>query len=514
MPAVESWLAAPPTAPADSFADAPEDFPGQPASGDDFDRVMQATLAPPSAKSPAKNFSRAERNPPPAGKFTSAAAPDTSANKKNSETRIAGEKLDDTAGVKKKSAANADGTTSANVSLQSGPVETTEPLPLILALSFFSGSAEFLAHPEKAGAMEKTPSAGTNATGKVAPAVLPLAAASLALAGKAERPADGTENNLPLKNFSPVTSAEAETLAAALKDNSNGTGVLPEQNEANRQDACATTKADGGMPNLNFAFQPDADSAEKKTDLNSAMTAQRAAENAGTGVAITASPMKNPQKANKVAGPDVKVLPVGDNGGARAKNFPTPLLVTPVRTANNGGTDLNFSFSNGNSQSPMTAGTPVLNVADLPSLADARLRAVERTHDMMSLHAMRLVESKSDALSVVIKPSVGTELSLELRQRDGGVEAQATLTRGDREFLSQHWPELQQRLEQRGIKLAPLAGETDFSANGNGNFQRQQTSQEQAAQEALAFAEFVSITASGGASARRAAIHDGWESWA
>ena len=98
------------------------------------------------------------------------------------------------------------------------------------------------------------------------------------------------------------------------------------------------------------------------------------------------------------------------------------------------------------------------------------MRAVERTHDMMALHAMRLVESNSDSLSVVIKPAVGTELSLELRQRNGGVEAQATLTRGDHQFLSQHWPELQQRLEQRGIKLAPLGGETDFSANDNGQF--------------------------------------------
>jgi hypothetical protein len=139
------------------------------------------------------------------------------------------------------------------------------------------------------------------------------------------------------------------------------------------------------------------------------------------------------------------------------------------------------------------------------------MRAVERTHDMMALHSMRLVESKSDSLSVVIKPAVGTELSLELRQRDGGVEAQATLTRGDHQFLNQHWPELQQRLELRGIKLSPLGGETNFSANDNGNFQRQQAANEEMAQQASAFAEFASI---GGATARLAPVHDGWESWA
>jgi hypothetical protein len=115
---------------------------------------------------------------------------------------------------------------------------------------------------------------------------------------------------------------------------------------------------------------------------------------------------------------------------------------------------------------------------------------------------------------VVIKPSVGTELSLELRHRNGGVEAQATLTRGDHQFLNQHWPELQQRLEQRGIKLAPLDGAANFLANDNGNFSQHQTSREEAAQQAAAFAEFASIGSAGGATARLAPVHDGWESWA
>jgi hypothetical protein len=133
---------------------------------------------------------------------------------------------------------------------------------------------------------------------------------------------------------------------------------------------------------------------------------------------------------------------------------------------------------------------------------------------MMALHSMRLVESKLDSMSVVIKPAVGTELSLELRQRNGSVEAQATLTRGDHQFLSDHWSELQQRLEQRGVKLAALGSETSFSANGNGQFQQNQASREEAAQQASAFAEFASIGNSGGATARLAPIHDGWESWA
>jgi hypothetical protein len=237
-------------------------------------------------------------------------------------------------------------------------------------------------------------------------------------------------------------------------------------------------------------------------------------DNAGTGVASMVSSMKNPQNTNNVAGPEVKVLPVGANGEAGEKNLPPCATGTPTRAAESRSLDWSFGPTDSSNHAPAVGHAQLFNVVDLPSLAEARMRALDRTHDMMALHAMRLVESKSDALSVVIKPAVGTELSLELRQRAGGVEAQATLMRGDREFLSQHWAELQQRLEQRGIKLSPLGGTADFFANDNGQFRQQQTSQEDAAQRASAFAEFAATVPAGGATARLAVVHDGWESWA
>jgi hypothetical protein len=241
-----------------------------------------------------------------------------------------------------------------------------------------------------------------------------------------------------------------------------------------------------------------------------------AAENNGTGVATMALSMKNSENTIKVAGPDAKVLPVGENGDAKEKNLPTQIIVAPVRGTENQGADLNFTFSGNSNHAIPVPETPALNAADLPSLTDARFRALDRTHDMMALHTMRLVESKSDTLSVIIKPGVGTELSLELRQHADGVEAQATLIRGDHQFLSQNWRDLQQRLEQRGIKLAPLGGEADFAAPGNSQFQQEQEqpSQEEAAQQASAFAEFAAAGPVGGATARMATVHDGWESWA
>lgn len=247
--------------------------------------------------------------------------------------------------------------------------------------------------------------------------------------------------------------------------------------------------------------------------ISSSLLVANAVAGTGTGVANIPLPMKNPPNANKLAGMDVKDLPVAQAGEATEKNLPTQLIVKPVRAADNGGTDFNSAFSSPGGNSSVMDGSVSLNALDLPSLPEARMRALDRTHDMVALHTMRLVESKSTELSVVIKPSIGTELSLQLRQHDGGVEVQATLLRGDHQFLSEHWADLQDRLEHRGIKLAPLVGDNGVSWDNQSGSRQQSASDEEAAQRASAFAEFAAVGQTGGATARLA-VHDGWESWA
>jgi hypothetical protein len=51
------------------------------------------------------------------------------------------------------------------------------------------------------------------------------------------------------------------------------------------------------------------------------------------------------------------------------------------------------------------------------------------------------------------------------------VEAQAVLHHGDYEFLNQHWAELQQRLEPRGVHLSALET-SSFSSSNQGNSQQ------------------------------------------
>ena len=240
--------------------------------------------------------------------------------------------------------------------------------------------------------------------------------------------------------------------------------------------------------------------------------AAAAVANTGTGVASTLPTMKKSDKVEFFAGSTGQKLPVGGPTRAATGAFATVLSDLPPRRSEMFSADY-APFTGGGSDNNVatTLSAPPVSLAALPSLAEARLQTVERTHDLVSAHALRLVESNADSMSVVLKPGGGTELSLELRQRNGVVEAQAYLSQGDHQFLNQHWADLQSRLELRGVKLGPLGGEDSFTSGGNFS-QQQAPSRDEETERAAAFAEFAAV--SGGATARSATGTSGWESWA
>ena len=146
---------------------------------------------------------------------------------------------------------------------------------------------------------------------------------------------------------------------------------------------------------------------------------------------------------------------------------------------------------------------------------DARLLSLERTHDLVALHAVRLKETSANTMRIVLEPGDGTNLSLELRRQNGGIEAQATLHRGDFRYLSSHWAELQQRLEPRGVHLAALESSPRSAADNH----QSHSSKRQAADEesGSAFSEFAfagSMTESPASRPARRKSHQGWETWA
>jgi len=109
-------------------------------------------------------------------------------------------------------------------------------------------------------------------------------------------------------------------------------------------------------------------------------------------------------------------------------------------------------------------------VVNLPAGASGVPPYVERTREMISLQGVQVRAAGASEMRVVIKPEMGLELSLHLRLREGGVEVQAVLERGNFGLLNRHWPELQQQLELRGVRVAPLANaEPTFGGGSEGS---------------------------------------------
>jgi len=106
---------------------------------------------------------------------------------------------------------------------------------------------------------------------------------------------------------------------------------------------------------------------------------------------------------------------------------------------------------------------------------------LERTRELVSLQVMRLQESGAEEMRVVIQPHSGLQLTLHLQQRGGGVEMQAVLDRGNFGWLNRHWPELQQQLELRGVRVAPLANAEPSFGGGSEGFRQPTTSHGQPA---------------------------------
>jgi hypothetical protein len=222
----------------------------------------------------------------------------------------------------------------------------------------------------------------------------------------------------------------------------------------------------------------------------------------GTSIAKEDAAMKKVDKLNKFAGTMEKILPGNTVVLARENN----LSSRPDQLAGNDA--MNVSTSGREAIVPFMTADSVAGSAAI----DNRAHTLEHVSEMVVQHAVRMNGLGGDSLQVVIKPGAGTQLSLELRRHGDGVEVQAVLQQGDFSHLNQNWPELQQRLEQRGIRLAPLTGDVNFSA-GNGSHAFQQKHNQPA--EALAeFTPAFSLTGTFARPSANATAHRGWETWA
>ncbi|HEX4266105.1 MAG TPA: hypothetical protein VH597_17345 [Verrucomicrobiae bacterium] len=338
----------------------------------------------------------------------------------------------------------------------------------------------------------------------------------------------------PLPAPSPV-STQVTTEGKASKDTKgNSTGGLCATKHAEAPDAAAGSDSksaeakdstDPGEKVLTASDTPAKDPAESKPSPDKGVPASAlasAADPAGTSAAKQYTTMKKADKMQKVAGPAEQDLPGDAIKGSEELPMAQKISASALLHSHE---KLDLAVTVDSQPATAVSGAPEpAAVAASPAVSpaaglDDRLRVLERTHDIVALHAMRLGQSGSDSLHVVVKPGGGIQLSLELRQGEGFIEVNASLHKGDFAHLSQYWPELQQRLEARGVRVGDLACSENLSDTGHQEFQqpKQQQSPDQDPLHAGAFAEFAlagSLREAPATRAARATAYRGWESWA
>jgi hypothetical protein len=221
----------------------------------------------------------------------------------------------------------------------------------------------------------------------------------------------------------------------------------------------------------------------------------------GTPSALVVEVMNTDGKTEKTADLTGNILPGSVAVALHGNTLPTEAVQTASSAAES------TFISNGT----LAVNASATDRPEVLSLSDNQLQAMERTHDLVAAHAMRLDNVDTSTLTVVIKPGAGTQLSLELRQHGDGIEAQAALQQGDYHHLNQNWPELQQRLEQRGIRLAPLVDD-GTATNGGGQQFQQPSNQPGEVLSGLGFGKTQTVTLA--QPTVRAKAGTGWETWA
>ncbi len=237
-----------------------------------------------------------------------------------------------------------------------------------------------------------------------------------------------------------------------------------------------------------------------------------AAETHGTSGAKYVSPPKAAENMNEFTGSSQQNLPgtaTLDAPVSPAKSFRAASTGSALKAEAVGAASLDFSAPAHRAEA-VTAPAPVAPIST---------RSLDRAEDLMALHGLRLRDSGLDSMRVVIKPDPNLHLALNVQMRDSVVEITAQLQRGDHEAMSRHWPELQAQLEQRGIRLAPLAqSESNNQSSSNSNSFSQHSSRQQQSEERQtrsgAFAEFALESVLVPKRAAKATIPRGWESWA
>jgi hypothetical protein len=87
---------------------------------------------------------------------------------------------------------------------------------------------------------------------------------------------------------------------------------------------------------------------------------------------------------------------------------------------------------------------------------ETSVETVERLQRTFGDEVVRVKHNSEKSVSVVLRPQPGVQVTLHLELLQGRVQASAELQEGSWAALSSDWANLQKRLEDQGISLAPL----------------------------------------------------------
>ncbi len=253
-------------------------------------------------------------------------------------------------------------------------------------------------------------------------------------------------------------------------------------------------KMNGAMASGTFASQPGVETSSGQAPLS----------NHGTPSALTGTTMFLAEKPTKTADLAGKFLPTT---GVQSADKNTS---SPSRSEFGMNGQAGWVATSGLSQ-PVQMETAATSTSITHSGSSAG--GIEKTYDMVATNALRLASSGHDSMTIVIKPAADIQISLQLRQDAGGIAAQASLQQGDYHHLSQSWPDLQERLEQRGIQMAPLADQAGGFMAGGGGQPRQSPEGEMASPRQTVTVD-VAPAVRGGSQPAATKTGTGWEFWA
>ncbi len=193
----------------------------------------------------------------------------------------------------------------------------------------------------------------------------------------------------------------------------------------------------------------------------------------GTGTASQARQMQSEEQQNQFADRQKQNLP--EKPEIIHASASAAIAATGDRTAEVRQNDL-FGISNADLSLRETG-----SAKNGTAMAHDIHPSVGRLVSDISHESMILRQFKPDKLDVVIRPDADTQISLQLRLSGNDVQGIARCERGDFNLLNSHWKELQQTMDQQGVRLAPLreSGSTMSFTNGNSFGNSSQTAHDQ-----------------------------------